>query len=79
LPASALTSAGKIGTPGRGSAAPRHQAGKLSDLHRKFAVRIKTDMAANWQIIQRVRIALQIALILLLLEILAWLVSIGSR
>jgi hypothetical protein len=52
---------------------------RLSDMHRELALRIKTDMTANWQIIQRVRIALQIALILLLLEILAWLVSIASR
>jgi hypothetical protein len=35
-------------------------------------------MASNWRIIQPVRVALQLALILLLLEIAAWLLSIGG-
>jgi hypothetical protein len=35
-------------------------------------------MANNWRIIQRIRVALQLSLIVLLLEILAWLVSIGA-
>ena len=34
-------------------------------------------MANNWRIIQRIRITLQLSLIVLLLEILAWLVSIA--
>ena len=42
------------------------------------ALRIKTDMANNWRIIQRIRVALQLSLIALLLEILAWLVAIGA-
>jgi hypothetical protein len=50
----------------------------LSEMRRELALRIKADMAANWRIIQRIRVALQIVLILLLLEILAWLFSIGS-
>jgi hypothetical protein len=41
------------------------------------ALRIKADMANNWRIIQRIRVTLQLSLIVLLLEILAWLVSIG--
>jgi hypothetical protein len=50
----------------------------LSDMHLQLALRIKADMIGNWRIIQRIRIALQIALILLLLEIVAWLLSIGG-
>jgi hypothetical protein len=50
----------------------------LAQMHLELALRIKTDMASNWRIIQPIRIALQLALILLLLEILAWLLSIGG-
>lgn len=49
----------------------------MSAIHRALALRIKTDMGNNWRIIQRIRVALQISLIALLLEILAWLFSIG--
>ncbi|CAH2395960.1 hypothetical protein MES5069_1270035 [Mesorhizobium escarrei] len=45
-------------------------------MHRALALRIKTDMANNWRIIQRLRMALQLALFLLLLELLAWLLAI---
>jgi hypothetical protein len=48
------------------------------EMHRALALRIKTDMANNWRVIQRIRVALQLSLIVLLLEILAWLVSIGA-
>jgi hypothetical protein len=41
----------------------------LAQMRRDLALRIKTDMASNWRIIQPVRVALQLALILLLLEI----------
>lgn len=34
-------------------------------------------MIGNWRIIGRIRLALQIALVLLLLEIIAWVLSIG--
>jgi hypothetical protein len=50
----------------------------LSDMHLELALRIKADMIGNWRIIQRIRIALQLALMLLLLEIVAWLLSIGG-
>jgi uncharacterized membrane protein len=50
----------------------------MSEMHRALALRIKRDMADNWRIIQRLRLALQLALILLLFEILAWLLSIGQ-
>jgi|GEM_PF-1930646 len=48
-------------------------------IHRALALRVKEDMASNWQIIQRLRIALQFSLIFLLLEILVLLISISAR
>ena len=56
----------------------REKPATMSEMHRALALRIKTDMANNWRIIQRIRVALQVSLIVLLLEILAWLVSIGA-
>ena len=50
----------------------------MSAVHRELALRIKTDMINNWRIIQRIRVALQFSLILLLVEMLAWLFSIGG-
>jgi hypothetical protein len=50
----------------------------LSGMHRALALRVKTDMDNNWQIIRGLRIALQVSLLLLLLDILAWFVAIGS-
>ncbi|WP_224543492.1 hypothetical protein [Mesorhizobium sp. CA16] len=50
----------------------------MSAMHRALALRIKADMAANWRIIQRLRVALQIALLFLLLDILAWLLAIAG-
>jgi hypothetical protein len=50
----------------------------MAALHRELALRIKSDWQQNGRIVRRLREALQIALILLLLEILAWLVSIAA-
>jgi hypothetical protein len=50
----------------------------MSTINRALALRIKADMTSNWRIIQRLRIALQCSLALLLLEILALFFSIGS-
>ncbi|MER9304944.1 hypothetical protein [Mesorhizobium sp. M0496] len=50
----------------------------MSAMRRALALRIKADMAGNWRIIQRLRVALQIALLLLLLDILAWLLAIAG-
>jgi len=50
----------------------------MSAMRRALALRIKADMASNWRIIQRLRVALQIALIFLLLNILAWLLAIAG-
>jgi hypothetical protein len=46
--------------------------------HRELAVRIKADWQRNGRIVRRLREALQIALVLLLVEIAAWLFSIGG-
>lgn len=50
----------------------------LSGMHRALALRVKADMADNWQIIQRLRFALQTALVFLLLDILAWFLAIAG-
>jgi hypothetical protein len=49
----------------------------LPAMHRALALRIEADMAENWTIIQRLRMTLQIALILLLLNIATWMLAIG--
>lgn len=51
----------------------------MSAIHRALALRVKKDMANNWRIIQRLRVALQFSLVFLLFEILALLVSISIR
>ncbi|MCA0034040.1 MULTISPECIES: hypothetical protein [unclassified Mesorhizobium] len=48
----------------------------IDGMYRALALRIKADMASNWRIIQRLRVTLQLALFLLLLDILAWLFAI---
>ncbi len=45
----------------------------LQAMHRALAMRIKQDMAANWRVIQRLRVGLQLALVLFVLHIVAWL------
>jgi hypothetical protein len=52
-------------------------AATLSRMHRELALRMEADRNENWRIIQRLRIALQLALIALVLEILAWLLAIA--
>jgi hypothetical protein len=47
-------------------------------IHRELALQIKTDWKRNGRIVRRLREALQIALVLLLVEIAAWLFSIGG-
>jgi hypothetical protein len=49
----------------------------LSKMHRELALRIEEDRVNNWRIIQRIRVALQLSLIFLFLEIVAWLLSIA--
>jgi hypothetical protein len=50
----------------------------MPEIYRALALRIKADMVSNWRIIQPIRLALQLSLVLLLAEILAWLLSIGG-
>eukprot|EP01035_Chromulina_nebulosa_P006096 gene6096-8260_t len=54
------------------------RAATLSEMHRALALRLKSDMASNWRIISRLRTALQVGLIALLLNILAWFSAIAS-
>ena len=56
----------------------REPPASLAEMHRALALRIKQDMANNWRVIEPIRVCLQLALILLVLEILAWLLSIGG-
>jgi len=49
----------------------------LAEMHRQLALRIEADRASNWKVIQRLRVALQIALVLFLFEILAWVFAIA--
>lgn len=48
----------------------------MADMHRELALRIEDDRIRNWRIITRLRWALQAALVLLLLNILAWFAAI---
>ena len=50
----------------------------MSEIHRALALRIKRDMADNWRVIQRIRMALQVSLVLLVLEIAAWLFAVAK-
>jgi hypothetical protein len=47
-------------------------------IHRELALQIKADWQRNGRIVRRLREALQLALVLLLVEIAAWLFSIGG-
>jgi hypothetical protein len=47
-------------------------------IHRELALQIKSDWQRNGRVVRRLREALQLALILLLFEIVAWLVSIAE-
>jgi hypothetical protein len=49
----------------------------ISEMYRELALRMEEDRKSNWRIIQRLRIALQLALICLVLEILAWLFAVA--
>jgi hypothetical protein len=50
----------------------------MAAMHRELAIRIKADWQRNGRIVRRLREAMQVALILLLLEIVAWLFSIAE-
>jgi hypothetical protein len=50
----------------------------MAGVHRELTLQINSDWKRNGRIVRRLREALQLALILLLLEIVAWLVSIAQ-
>jgi hypothetical protein len=50
----------------------------LAEMHRRLALRIQTDMADNWRVIQRLRVAMQVGLVLLPLNILAWFLAVAG-
>jgi hypothetical protein len=50
----------------------------MAEIQRELALRIKSDWLQNGRIMRRLREALQLALIMLLLQIAAWLFSIGG-
>jgi hypothetical protein len=50
----------------------------MAEMHRALALRAEHDRRANGPLVRRIRIALEVALVLLVLEILAWLFSIGG-
>jgi uncharacterized membrane protein len=50
----------------------------MAAIHRELALQIKADWKRNGRIVRRMREALQLALVLLLVEIAAWLFSIGE-
>ena len=51
----------------------------MAEMHRALALQAKADWAAKGRLVGRMREAFQLALILLLLEILAWLFSIAGQ
>jgi hypothetical protein len=50
----------------------------MAAIHRELALQIKADWQRNGRIVRRLREALQVALIVLVLEIVAWLFSIAE-
>jgi len=50
----------------------------LAEMHRSMALQITQDWAHNGRVVRRLREALQVALVLLLLQILAWYLSIAG-
>jgi hypothetical protein len=50
----------------------------MAAIHRELALQIKADWQRNGRIVRRLREALQLALILLVVEIVAWLFSIAE-
>jgi hypothetical protein len=52
--------------------------GSMDTIHRTLAGRIEADYRSNGRTVRRLREALQVALIVLILEMLAWMVSIAT-
>jgi hypothetical protein len=56
----------------------RDEPASIDELYRGLALRAKADWQQNGRIVRRLREATQLALILLLVEIIAWMFSIGG-
>ncbi len=54
------------------------QPASMQDMHRLLALRIKADFANNGRIVRRLRETFQVALVLLLAEIMAWMFSVAA-
>ena len=50
----------------------------MSDMHRSLALRIKADAHRNGQLLRRMRETFQLALVLLLLDLIAWLLAVAE-
>lgn len=50
----------------------------MGEMHRALALRIKDDWQRNGRIVRRLREAFQVALVLLLVEIMAWMFSVAG-
>jgi hypothetical protein len=50
----------------------------MPEMHRALALRIKADWQSNGRLVRRMRQAFQLALVLLLLDLLAWLLAIAQ-
>jgi hypothetical protein len=54
------------------------QPASMDAMHRALALRIRDDMRRNWRVLRRMREACQVGLVLLLVNIVAWLASIAG-
>jgi hypothetical protein len=54
------------------------QPASMDAMHRALALRIRDDMRRNWRVLRRMREACQLGLVLLLVNIVAWLASIAG-
>jgi hypothetical protein len=54
------------------------QPASMQDMHRALALQIKADFRRNGRIVRRLRETFQVALVLLLCEIMAWMFSIAG-
>jgi hypothetical protein len=50
----------------------------MADMHRELALRIEADMGRNGRLILRMRVSCQVALMLLLVNLVTWLLSIAA-
>jgi hypothetical protein len=50
----------------------------MSGMHRNLALRIKADGRRNGRLLRRMRVAFQLALVLLLLDLIVWLVAVAE-